>query len=56
MLEITLRILPNRIANTTDQIIFSHKSLLTGRQVSKLRKAFAYNSCADMYLSKTSFL
>ena len=55
MLEITLRILPNRIANTTGQTIFSHKSLLTGRQVSKLRKAFAYNSCADMYLSKTRF-
>lgn len=41
MLEITLRILPNRTANTTDETIFSHKLLLTGRKVSKLRKAFA---------------
>ena len=36
-----------------DEINFSHKLLLTNRQVSNLRKAFANHSSADIKLSKT---
>ena len=38
--------------NTTDHTNFCPKLLLTDREVSKLRKAFAYNSSADINLSK----
>ena len=40
------------IGNTTDKINFLNKLLLTNRQVSRLRKAFAYNSSAKIKLSK----
>ena len=36
-----------------DEINFSHKLLLTNRQVSNLRKAFADKSSTDIKLSKT---
>ena len=36
-----------------NEINFSHKLLLTNRQVSNLRKAFANHSSADIKLSKT---
>ena len=40
------------IGNTTDKINFLNTLLLTNRQVSRLRKAFAYNSSAKIKLSK----
>ena len=36
-----------------NEINYPHKSLLTNRQVSNLRKAFANNSSPDIKLSKT---
>ena len=49
--EVVLRLSSNIIGdNKTD---FSHKLLLTNRQVSNLRKTFANHLSADMKLSKT---
>ena len=41
------------IGNSDDETIFSHKLLLTNRQVANLRKAFANYLSADIKLSKT---
>ena len=49
--EVALRLSSNMIGdNETD---FPHKLLLTNRQVSNLRKAFANHSSANIKLSKT---
>ena len=48
--EITLKISSNVVV---DENNFSHKLLLTNTQVSRLRKAFANNSSANIKLSKT---
>ena len=40
------------IGNSNDETNFPHKLLLTNRQVSNLRKAFANNSSTNMKLSK----
>ena len=49
--EIVLRLSSNMIGD--DETNFPHKVLLTIRQVSKLRKAFANHSSLDIKLSKT---
>ena len=49
--EVVLRIKSNIIGD--DETNFSHKLLLTNRQVSNLRKAFAIHSSADIKLPKT---
>ena len=49
--EVVLRLSSNMIGD--NEINFPHKLLLTNRQVSNLRKAFANNSSADIKLSKT---
>ena len=41
------------IGNSDDQTKFPHKLLLTDRQASNIRKAFANNSSVDIKLSKT---
>ena len=41
------------IGNSGDNTNFPHELLLTNRQVSNLRKAFAKNTSTDMKLSKT---
>ena len=41
------------IGNSDDEINFPGKLLLTNRQVSNLRKAFANNSLVNIKLSKT---
>ena len=43
----------NVVGNSNDEKNFPHKLLLTNTQVSKLRKAFANNSSANIKLSKT---
>ena len=48
--EVVLRLSSNMIGD--DEINFPHKLLLTNRQVSNLRKAFANNSSTNMKLSK----
>ena len=49
--EAVLRLSSNMIGN--NETNFRHVLLLTGRQVSSLRKAFANNSSTDIKLSKT---
>ena len=41
------------IDNSDDEANFSHKLLLTNRQVANLRKAFANHTSTDINLSKT---
>ena len=50
---ITLKISSNVVGDSNDQNNFQHKLLLTNTQVSKLCKAFANNSSANIKLSKT---
>ena len=49
--EVVLRLSSNMIGD--DETNFPHKLLLTNRQVSNLRKAFANHLSADIKLSKT---
>ena len=51
-IEVTLNLLSNIIADSDDENNFLHKLLLTNTQVSRLRKAFANNSSANIKLSK----
>ena len=51
--EVTLKISSNVVGDSNDENSFHHKLLLTNTQVSKLRKAFANNSSANLKLSKT---
>ena len=51
--KVILRLSPNMIGDSNDEANFPHKLLLTDRQVSSIRKAFANNSSADIKFSKT---
>ena len=51
--EVIIRISPNMIGDSNDETNFPHELLLTDRQVSSIRKAFANNSSADIKFSKT---
>ena len=51
--EVVLRLSPNMIGDSNDETNFSHKLLLTDRQVSSICRAFANNSSADIKFSKT---
>ena len=51
--EVVLRLSSNMIGNSNDETNFSHKLLLTNRQVANLRKAFANYLSEDIKLSKT---
>ena len=51
--EVVLRLSPKMIGDSNDKTNFPHELLLTDRQVSSIRKAFANNSSADIKLSKT---
>ena len=50
--EVTFETSSNAIGDSNDENNFPHK-LLTNTQVSKLQKAFANNSSANIKLSKT---
>ena len=50
---IVLRLSSNMVGNSDDEINFSHKLLLTNRQVRNLRKTFANSLSTDIKLSKT---
>ena len=50
--DVVLRLSSNMIGNSDDNTNFPHKLLLTNRQVSSLRKAFAKNTSTDIKLSK----
>ena len=50
--DVILRLSSNMIGNSDDAANFSHKLLLTNRQVANLRKAFANHTSADIKFSK----
>ena len=52
--EVTLKILSNVIGDSNDENNFRHKLLISNTQVSRLRKAFANNSLANIKSSKTN--
>ena len=51
--DVVLRISSNMLGNPNDNTNSPHELLLTNRQVSNLRKAFAKNISTDIMLSKT---
>ena len=51
--EVTLNLSLNVTGDSKDETNFPHKLLLTGRQGSRLSKAFANNSSANIKLSKS---
>ena len=51
--DVVLRLSSNMIVNSDDNTNFPHELLLTNRQVSNLRKAFAKNTSTDIKLPKT---
>ena len=51
--KVALRLSLNIIGNSDDETNFSHKLLLTDRQVANLHRAFANYLSADINLSKT---
>ena len=50
--ELTLNISSNVIGNFNDEYNFTHKVILTNKQVWRLRKAFENNSPANIKLLK----
>ena len=51
--DVVIRLSPSMIGDSNDETNFPHELLLTDRQVSSNRKAFANNSSADIKFSKT---
>ena len=51
--DVFLRLSSNVIGNLDDETNFPHKLLLTNKQVSNLRIAFANHASTDIKLSKT---
>ena len=51
--EVVLRLSSNMICDSNDKANFPHELLLTDRQVSSIRKAFANNSLINIKLSTT---
>ena len=50
--DVILRSSSNMIGNSQNETNFSHKLLLTNRQVANLRKVFANHTSTDIKLSK----
>ena len=51
--DVVIRLSPNMIGDSNDKDNFPLELLLTDRQVSGIRKAFANNSSVDIKFSKT---
>ena len=51
--DVVLRLSSNMVGNSNDNTNFTHKLLLTNRQVANIRKAFANHLSTDIKLSKT---
>ena len=51
--RVLVRLSPSMIGDSNDKTNFPHELLLTDRQVSSIRKAFANNSSVDIKFSKT---
>ena len=54
--EVVLRLSSNMIGNSNDEANFSHKLLLSNRQVANLRKDFANYLSTDIKLSKINYI
>ena len=54
--KVVLRLSSNMIGNSNDEANFSHKLLLSNRQVANLRKDFANYLSTDIKLSKISYI
>ena len=50
-----IRLSPSMLGDSNDKTNFPHEILLTSRQVSSIRKAFANNSSVDIKFSKLSY-
>ena len=50
--DVVVRLYPSMIGDSIDKTNFPHELLLTDRQVSSIRKAFANNSSVDIKFSK----
>ena len=50
--DVVIRLSPSMIGDSNDKTNFPHELLLTNRQVSSIRKAFANNSSDDIEFSK----
>ena len=51
--DVVIRLSPNMIGDSNDEANLPHELLLTDRQVSSIRKAFANNSSVNIKFSKT---
>ena len=51
--DVIIRLSSNMIGNSDEETNFSHKLLLTNRQLANLRKAFANHTSTDIKLAKT---
>ena len=51
--DVILRLSSNMVDNSDDEIKFSHKLMLTNRQILSLRKAFNKHTSADIKFSKS---
>ena len=51
--EVTMKVSLNVVGDSNDENNFSHKLLLSNTKISRIRKAFANNSSANIKLSKT---
>ena len=51
--EVTLKVSLNVVGDSNDENNFSHKLLLSNTKISRICKAFANNSSANIKLSKT---
>ena len=52
-IDVVIRLSPNMIGDSNDEVNFPHELLLTDRQVSTICKAFSNNSSVDIKFSKT---
>ena len=50
--DVVIRLSPNMIGDPNDKTNFPHELVLTSRQVSSIRRAFANNSSVDIKFSK----
>ena len=53
--DVVIRLSLNMIGDPNDKTNFPHELLLTKRQVSSIRKAFANNSSVDIKFSKLNY-
>ena len=53
--DVVLTLSPNMIGDSSDEVNFPHKLILTNRQVLSIRKAFSNNSSIDINFQKLNY-